>query len=41
MAEKTVLIVDADAASRNFLIKALQQKGCQALDASLSLRFLT
>jgi MinD-like ATPase involved in chromosome partitioning or flagellar assembly len=35
MAEKIVLIVDADAASRNFLIKALQQKGCQALEASL------
>lgn len=35
MAEKTVLIVDGDAASRNFLIKALQQKGCQTLEASL------
>lgn len=35
MAEKTVLIIDGDAASRNFLIKALQQKGCQILEASL------
>lgn len=35
MAEKTVLIVDGDAASRNFLKKALHQKGCQALEASL------
>lgn len=35
MAEKTVLIVDGDGASRNFLARALEQKHCRVLETSL------
>ena len=35
MAEKTVLIVDGDGASRNFLARALDQKHCRVLETSL------
>lgn len=35
MAEKTVLIVDEDGPSRNFLARALNQKHCRVLETSL------
>jgi MinD-like ATPase involved in chromosome partitioning or flagellar assembly/CheY-like chemotaxis protein len=35
MAEKTVLLVDGDGPSRNFLARALEQKRCRVLETSL------